>query len=457
MNYQGKPCSYVERETPCGRVRGLLKGDYCLFEGIRYATAERFEPPVVVTHWDGLYDATRFGPACIQRYTYHEPLYADASEFYYAQAAEKRVVCYSEDCLNLNIWAPVHAENAPVAVYIHGGSFTNGSNANTSIANGADYCARGIILISINYRLNAFGCAVDASHSGNQMLLDQIAALRWIRANIAAFGGDGQRVTVIGESAGALATQCLLYAEEARGLMQGVIMMSGGGNALPLPVPAPMAARYWQAVCAKLGAASLEELKNVPAQELFEAWAKVGEVSGKAFAHPVCGVELIPDTPEKLMAADQVTDVPVMLGLCAQDMWPYTLYKAILGWADYSVRHHRQPVYAYYFDRPAPGGDDVGAYHGLDLWYAFNTLSANWRPFEDVDFRLAQDMIDRFAAFIKTGEPNAGDLPRWEPLTETERRFLRFSAEPPQMIIPPEEELAAAIQNTERPFPALKQ
>lgn len=121
------------------------------------------------------------------------------------------------------------------------------------------------------------------------------------------------------------------------------------------------------------------------------------------------------------------------------------------------MQHRRKPVYGYYFDRQAPGGDDVGAYHGLDLWYAFNTLSANWRPFEDVDFRLAQDMIDRFAAFIKTGDPNAEGLPVWEPLTETDTRFLRFSAQPPEMVQPPEKELAAAIQNTERPFPVLKQ
>ena len=179
---------YIYKNCPCGQIVGIGKKDHNLFKGIYYAHADRFEPPVPVTQWEGVYDATVQGVACPQRY-YYEKASTPTAIFYRNETVEKHLIRYEEDCLCLNIWTPKNAENAPVLVYIHGGSYETG-NCSTPGFSGIPYCQRGIIMVTINYRLNAFAGAIGDGHEGNYGVQDQLCALQWIQRNIASFGGD---------------------------------------------------------------------------------------------------------------------------------------------------------------------------------------------------------------------------------------------------------------------------
>jgi para-nitrobenzyl esterase len=458
MRYRNKPSSYIYVDTPCGKIKGVRKEGYLVFKGIRYANADRWEDPVLVTSWQGEYDATRFGPHCYQYRAFFDDHDTPYSKFYYDQAAEKPVIAYSEDCLNLNIWVPEGAENAPVAVFVHGGSFVSGGNSATYII-GEHYCRRGIILVSINYRLNAFASVFEEGHTGNYGLKDQMAAFQWLKQNIAAFGGNPDRIVAIGESAGALSLQCLLYSPQAKGLFAGAIMMSGGGNLDILGIPAKpdYAAGTWAIVKKTFGVQSIDELKTVPARDIFVAWTEAASTSQDFANHcakPIVDGVVIPKPAGELIESGEYHDMPCMIGFSSEDMFPYILYTRALEWGIQQSDAGRSPVYGYYMDRQLPG-DDAGAYHACDLWYAFGSLDLNWRPFEEVDYRISENMIDYFANFIKTGNPNDGRLPEWSPITRDNRRFLHFGDEEASMCEPPAGKLAAAIQNTLKPFPGM--
>lgn len=459
--YKSKPNSYVRLETPCGPIKGLRREDHLLFQGVKFADAGRWEAPVVVERWDGEYDATRQGPLCCQHAQFYQDIPEGYSRFYYEQNAEKRIYEYSEeDGLNLNIWAPEGGENLPVAVFIHGGSFVSGGNSSPNICGGPEYCRRGIVLVTINYRLNAFATGYDTTHRGNYALQDQVAALEWVRRNIAAFGGNPERIVAMGESAGALSLQLLLYCPMARGLLKGAVLMSGGGSFERLGTPArpEVSEAVWKIVMQKLGAASLEDLKALPAKAVYDAWLAAGLTDMNLANHcakPILDGEWVPGTFAELAAGNAIEDIPCIIGMSSQDMFPFYLYSCAVEWASYHAKNGRQPVYGYYLDRQIPGGDNVGAYHGVDLWYAFGTLDANWRPFEPADYRISENMIDYFAAFIKTGVPAAQGLAEWEPMTDTATRFLRFGDDLPEMYQPPADAMASDIRNTLKPFPGM--
>lgn len=461
MRDRSKPCSYVQVSTPCGEIKGLRQEGCLLFEGVKYADAGRWEDPQVVRGWEGVYDATRRGPACCQHLQFHAMQLAAYSDFYYNENAEKQVYEYSErDGLNLNIWAPEGGQDLPVAVFIHGGSFVSGSNTAPNIFRGADYCRRGVILVNINYRLNAFATGYDAVHKGNYALKDQVAALTWVRENIAAFGGDPERVTVMGESAGALSVQLLLYCPYAKGLFQGAVMMSGGGDfsQLGTPARAAISEAVWQMVMERFGVQSLNELKDMPANEVYDAWLEAGATESNLAnncAKPIVDGDWVPDHFPVLAMQGAIADVPCIIGMSSDDMWPFYLYSFAVEWGAYHARAGRKPVYGYYLDRELPGGDGEGAYHGCDLWYAFGTLDRNWRPFEEADYRISKNMIDYFAGFIKTGRPQAEGLPEWGPLTDTSTRFLNFGDQLPAMCQPPVTKLAASVRNSLKPFPGM--
>ena len=458
MRYKKKKCSYIFSDTPCGRVKGVRKNGYSLYKGIRYATAARWEDPELITAWEGEYDATRFGPWCCQYKAFFDGHDTPFSKFYYDQAAEKIVNEYSEDCLNLNIWVPEDAKNAPVMVFVHGGSFVNGGNSAAYVI-GEEYCQRGIITISINYRLNAFASVHEKGHPGNYGLKDQMAAFRWIKGNIAAFGGDPDRIVGIGESAGALSLQCLLYSPQAKGLLSGAIMMSGGGNLDVLGIPAsPMfAERTWSIVKEKFGVDTIDELKDTPAREIYEAWTEAAATDinlSNNCAKPIIDGEIIPKPVPELLADGDINDIPCIFGFSSEDMYPYILYTKAKEWAVNRSKAGKSPVYGYYIDRQLPG-DDAGAYHACDLWYAFGSLDLNWRPFTEIDYRISENMLDYFADFAKKGSPNNGELPEWTPITEEDIRFMHFGDEEAAMCEPPAKKLELAIQNSLKPFPGM--
>ena len=200
----------VTLDTACGQIQGIQREGYQEFRGVPYATAERWKQAEQVTQWDGVYDATVWGDACTQFLGVYHMADSTVSQFYLDEALASAPLEYSEDCLNLNIWAPDDAEDCPVLVYIHGGSYMTGSNADTS-TDGEAYAHHGVITVSINYRLGPFHSVWGDGYTGNLALTDQLTALRWVKANIADYGGDPNRITVMGESAGAMFVAVCLF------------------------------------------------------------------------------------------------------------------------------------------------------------------------------------------------------------------------------------------------------
>ncbi len=263
-------------ETPAGKLRGIVAGDLQVFKGIPFALppvgANRWKPPVPMPSWSGVRDATEFGAACVQPKPRAGSIYAD----------EPPVM--SEDCLFLNIWTPKNARKAPVFVWIHGGALTSGAS-NLSMYEGSKLAGRGVVFVSINYRLGILGylahpeLSVESSEgiSGNYGLKDQIEALRWIQRNIAAFGGDPSKVTIAGESAGALSVMHLMTAPPARGLFAKTIAQSAYMISLPELQRArhgtPSAESIGAQLATAIGARDLAALRSMDATTLVTAAA----------------------------------------------------------------------------------------------------------------------------------------------------------------------------------------
>lgn len=446
---------YVIKDTPCGQIRGAdTQNGYYKFTNIPYAHAKRWEKPEIVTDREGIYDATYPAPHCPQSASFGAPA-SPSFLFYNNEGVIKELFHYSEDCQRLNIWAPENAEKAPVLVFIHGGSYCTGGCMKNSYQ-GTEYAKRGLVAITINYRLNIFASAVGGGHTGNYGLWDQITALQWIHNNIAAFGGDPDRITIMGESAGAMSVQNLIYSPLAKGLFHRAIIMSGGGifpNVFAIRPPAT-AEKLWEEVRMAVGAADWEELKACPADQLFHTWNRIcAEGSYLSPATPVIDGITIPDVPRALAESGAVNNVPTIIGILSEDMWPHTLYKMAAEWAQLMENVNIGPVYGFYFDRQLPGSDH-GAYHACDIRYAFNTLGTSWRPFDEIDYRISRDMMDYFINFAQTGKPDVAHLAQWLPMGKAQPKFLNFGDAPCAMVDVPEQRLLDT-QNKGKPFPSL--
>jgi len=320
--------------------------------------------------------------------------------------------------------------------------------------NGAAYAKRGFVAVTINYRLNMFASAVGGGHTGNYGLWDQITALQWIKHNIAGFGGDPDCVTVMGESAGAMSVQNLIYSPLANGLFHRAIMMSGGGiffRAFSIN-SRDNAAKLWEDVRVALGSPTWAEMQKMPAEDIFRTWTRIcAEGKYVTPATPVIDGITIPDTAENMAKSGRVNNVPTVLGFLSEDMWPHTLYQIALQWGVMMEEIGHAPVYGFYFDRQQPGSDD-GAYHACDVRYAFGTLDTCWRPFTEIDYRISEDMMDYFIAFATNGVPSADHLAKWEPLGKDQKKFLHFGDEPCAMVDVPVDRLEA-WQAKGKPFP----
>ena len=423
-------------KTPCGTVRGAVsaKGDCVVFKGIRYAEAERFCYPTEVTHWDGVYEADRFGNCSYQPRAFYDESKVPEKAFYYHEFREGESYTYSEDCLFLNIWTPLNAERAPVLFYIHGGGFKGGCGHEKHF-DGAAYCRQGILTVTINYRLGPLGFACmeewkdEKGCVGNYAMYDQMAALSWIRRNIAAFGGDPDRITLMGQSAGAMSVQQHCLSPLTRGSFCGAVMMSGGGVMKGFSPTAALndAEPFWRELdCRVVKACGVGMRKAEPSVIFKEFHTLTKERPEAAMAcGPIIDGVFLPEPPMEIVSDGGAHEIPYLMGSTSEDIVPPIVHKMAKGWARLQSDMGRCPSYAFFFDRQLPG-DDCGAWHSADLWYAFGTLENSWRPFGAWDRELSDIMVRDFSDFIRTGNPNGGGLPRWLPMEKGQNRVMRF-------------------------------
>lgn len=409
----------IEINIKCGKIIGNEREDCLEFLGIPYATAKRFEYPEMVENREKTYDATHFGPCCEQARTYFQDLTIPARRFYYKEFREGQEFAYSEDCLNLNIYTPktIIKDNVkyPVLVFIHGGGFNSMANCEGYL-DGAEYAKRGVILVTINYRVGALGYMThdkifDAfGHDGNFGLADQIMALKWIKKHIEDFGGTPDKITVMGQSAGAISVQDLCLTDECKGLFGGAIMMSGGGNwpGFASPKHYLITRDYWKTVIEQSGAESFEEFKTMPVKDVLYGVEKTKKIRKDTMfcTMPVIDEFFIKDKVKKLIKKPM--DIPYMIGVTNNDM--YTLFLATMA-KRYTKRNN---AYMYYFDVDAPGEDNNQAFHSSDLRYMFGTLDRSFRDYTKEDYEISKLMIDYVSAFVKNGNPNLDKCPVWK-------------------------------------------
>ena len=402
--------------TPCGAVRGTATRTegVVAYKGIRYAEAVRFEYPREVTSWEGVYDATRYGACCYQPRSFYDEEKNEKKYFYYNEFRKGESYEYSEDCLFLNIFAPENGgEKLPVIVYIHGGGFTGGCGHEKHFDEPV-WPKKGVIGVTINYRLGPLGFAVlpelcaEAGKTGNYGLYDQLTAIMWVKHNISAFGGDPDNVTIMGQSAGAMSVQQHCLSPLSRGAFRRAVMCSGGGVSKILAAkPAEGGYPFWQMIMEKCGAKTLDEFRNLPVERLFAVWQENKKMMMGGGAAPCIDGELIVGTSHEIVSAGKQHDIPYMLGVTSEDMMPPILYSMSQKYAK-----GQSQSYLWYFSRQLPG-DDHGAWHSADLWYWFGTLDRCWRPFTERDKALSEEMSSRLCAFASGDEPNCEGYAEW--------------------------------------------
>ncbi|MFI9168246.1 carboxylesterase/lipase family protein [Streptomyces lincolnensis] len=296
--------------TPYGAVRGRYEQGVAVFRGIPYAAPpfgpRRFRPPEPPEPWDGVRDAGAFGP------TAPKPPYSDAFAQY---LSDPEVV--GDDCLNLNVWTPEPGPGArlPVLVWLHGGALTRGSSA-VPVYDGRAFARDGVVFVSVNYRLGVEGYGLFPDAPANPGLRDQLAALHWVRASVRAFGGDPDRITLAGQSAGAISTGALLAAPQAQGLFRRAVLQSGPPEAGDRDKVRRMVRRMATRLRIPATAAAFAEVDR---DLLLRTQAEVGRLSSPVLGGPAFGIvvdgDLVPRDPlEALVDGEGAKDVPLMMG-----------------------------------------------------------------------------------------------------------------------------------------------
>ncbi|WP_266183257.1 carboxylesterase/lipase family protein [Dyella humicola] len=442
-----------------GLIEGVLENGVFIYKGIPFAQPPvgelRWRAPLRALPWQGVREANQFSPACMQNGTYPPDAPTEAT---------------SEDCLYLNVWRPADGgdEKLPVMVWIYGGGLENGS-ASIPLYAGDKLAQKGVIVVTLNYRLGVFGFLAHpeltreaAYHSsGNYGLLDQIAALQWVRRNIAAFGGDPDRVTVFGQSSGAISISALVTSPLTKGLFQRAIAQSGG-----LFEPMDIAPNFKLAGAEQDGAyfaadakaQSMSALRKTPAAELMKV---------SFDPHLIIDGYALPKSPYEVYQKGQQNDVSILIGSNADEgqafiagrsitrenfrqeldhSFPDVLVRLIAPepgatdeqarasaaafqrdmrfrwdmwtWARLGAKARRGKVFLYRFSRipPYQVGDKYfgwGASHGMEMPYVFDHLELQPLPWTGQDHQLAATMTSYWTNFAKTGDPNGPGLPLW--------------------------------------------
>lgn len=403
-------------ETPCGKIQGAAarQPHTGAFKGIRYATAGRWEYPRVIEHWEGVYDASHYGPCAPQQRAYVSEA-ESMRPFYYNEFRKDVKFTYSEDCQYLNIFAPDGVRKAPVIIYIHGGAFVGGS-CDEKCFDEPIWPQHGVVAVTLNYRLGPFGfacfeeCLQRNGHTGNYGLYDQLAAIRWIHDNIVAFGGDPDNVTLMGQSAGARSVQHLMCSPFLRGLVHRAVMSSGGGQGRMFGQSPDMIEQCgaWKKVMNDAGVRGFEEFKELDTAKIM---AIFGESLAKDFLTNRRNSEPVMDNRLILCQIgadeDRPMDIPCLIGSNSQDMAPESMNQDACEWAE-----GHPESYAWFFERQLPG-DSSGAFHSADLWYWFGTLDRSWRPMTETDRDLSRTMVQYLVNFARTGNPNTAGQAEW--------------------------------------------
>jgi para-nitrobenzyl esterase len=431
-----------------------------VFRGIPFAAPPvgdlRWKPPQAVHSWTGVRAADTFGAQCMQRRVFNDMVF--------------RASGTSEDCLYLNVWTPAKSANErlPVLVYFFGGGYMAGDGSEPRY-DGESMARKGIVALTINYRLNVFGFFAHPEltkesprhASGNYGLLDKWAALQWVQKNIAAFGGDPRKVTIAGESAGSISVSAVMASPLTRGLIAGAIGESGAMIEPTLPaIPLADAEKNGLTFATGIEAPSLAALRALPAEKLLEATAKQGI---PRFAPTVDGY-FLPKTPAEIFAAGEQAHVPLLAGWNSEESparavlgsadptpdnyaaaleklygeraeqalkaYPASTNEQVLAsatalasdrfigystwkWLDLHGKTGGKSVFRYYYLRPRPGARG-GASHSAEIEYAMGNLATNkvfaWTP---DDHKVSEIVQGYFANFIKTGDPNGPGLPKW--------------------------------------------
>jgi para-nitrobenzyl esterase len=466
---------FVEVETAYGVVQGVNAGPVASFKGVPYGAptggANRFMPPQKPEAWTGVREALATGPACPQlptdpRGDYGRTIYWDVN-----------VGGYSEDCLTLNVWTPSADPNAkrPVLVSFHGGGFATGSGGNVGY-DGAELALWGdVVVVTVTHRLAAYGyTALEAAgaseefrYAGVAGLLDLVAALEWVQANIANFGGDPSRVMIFGQSGGGAKTSCVLAMPPARGLFSRAAVQSGS---LVKVTEAEAGAKLADKLLRELGLtpATARRIQELPWQQLLEAQLRVGAMS---FA-PVLGSDALPHHPFDPDAPAESADVPLIVSSTLEDSALmlrrfdideqtlrsalaerfgdraeeiHTLYRRhepdkpahlLLAqvFTDSGFRRgvHTQaerksaqggaPVWVYQWDWATPCYDGkFGAIHGIDVAASFHAVRDTFFAGSREGALMADRLAAAWVAFARTGDPNCDQLPDW-PAYDAERR-----------------------------------
>ena len=468
--------------APAGQFHGVSEGSMRVFRGIPFAEAPvgslRWRPPVAKARLNQPLDASAFGPACFQPPSRGNGIYATDPW------------PMSEDCLSLNIWSPAKAKKAPVFVWIYGGALWSGTSRDP-LYDGRKLAERGMIVVSINYRVGALGWMAHPELSkespdgisGNYGLLDQIAALRWVKQNIASFGGDPANVTIAGESAGALSVLYLMASPTARGLFHKAISQSGYMISTPaLKAPAhgfPSSEQFGLALGMKLKAPDIASLRALPAGQLTDGafaagFLPFGAVDGKFLPRQIVDIfnrgeqarvpvlagfnegeirslkVLAPPAPAdgkayeaKIRAAyGELADR--FLQLYGAERFQESIFAttrdSLYGWSsEKMVRQQTSlgaPSYLYLWDHGYPAADEAGlhAFHAAELPYVFGTADRTppkWPkvPATAAERALSDATLNYWASFAKTGKPAARNAPAW-PAYGTQRAYMHFAEVP---------------------------
>lgn len=449
-------------KTMNGMVSGTSNaaGDIKIFKGIPFAAPPvgelRWQPPQPVEGWRGVRKCDAFSASPMQNKPVPFMMYTEEYLI-----PEKPI---SEDCLYLNVWTGAKAgnEKRPVIVWIYGGGFVTGGSA-CAIYDGEELAKKGVVFVSINYRVGVFGFlahpeltkASGGKSSGNFALLDQVAALQWVKENIAAFGGDPDRVTIAGQSAGAFSVNALMASPLTKGLFQRAIAESGGmfnvdGRALTLQAAEENGIKFMNAVHAN----SIEDMRKMSADDLQKA-------AGSFAASPVIDGYVLPANVYDIFSTAKQNDVPLLTGWNGDEGFaPQTIptpeaYKAdaekkygdlageflkvfpgndeeqikksqfalgrdnIFSWQNYTwakmqTTHGKNKAYLYQFNHVSPTQEKYGAFHSSEICYALHTLHTWKLPFTDEDRKLEDVMSTYWVNFATTGDPNGKGLSTWK-------------------------------------------